>query len=397
MLLVDHDQSQLVERDRFLHERMRADDQVGRPPLDVRVQRVLLEARRAARQHVHAEARLRQQPRDVADMLRREDFRRRHEGHLQAVFHRHNRGQQRDDRLARADVSLQQPMHRLGTQQVLDDLFERLPLSRRQLERQDLRRRRTDSIVDLRHIRLQLHARRMAPPRVADLKEEELLENHPPLRGRAEGVQLVDLRFVGWKVRVLDRGAPRHEPEPRAHIRGQQIGNLRGKLIERLPYDPPLHVRRDRAGLLVERDDPRGPDRFELVGHQLELGVHEVQPGRIELHVAEDHHGEMRLEDVLQVRLVHPRAADGAARVRDDRMKDLEAAPARDREVRALDLAEHRRAHPRPKRRDRLHATAVFVAERKPVEKILDGDEAGAFEVRGFPRTHPFEELKRCR
>ena len=105
----------------------------------------------------------------------------------------------------------------------------------------------------------------------------------------------------------------------------------------------------------------------------------------------------MRLEDVLQVRLVHPRAADGAARVRDDRMKDLEAAPARDREVRALDLAEHRRAHPRPKRRDRLHATAVFVAERKPVEKILDGDEAGAFEVRGFPRTHPFEELKRCR
>jgi hypothetical protein len=39
--------------------------------------------------------------------------------------------------------------------------------------------------------------------------------------------------------------------------------------------------------------------------------------------------------------------------------------------------------------------TAVFVAERKPVEKILDGDEAGAFEVRGFPRTNALEELKR--
>jgi hypothetical protein len=39
---------------------------------------------------------------------------------------------------------------------------------------------------------------------------------------------------------------------------------------------------------------------------------------------------------------------------------------------------------------------AVLVAERKPVEQIFDGDEAGAFEVRGFPRTHTFEELKRC-
>ena len=94
-------------------------------------------------------------------------------------------------------------------------------------------------------------------------------------------------------------------------------------------------------------------------------------------------------------RLVHPGAADGAAGVADDRVEDLEAAPARDREVRALDLAEHRRPHPRAKRCDRLHVAAVFVAERKPVEEILDGDEAGAFEVRGFPRTYALQKLKR--
>jgi pantothenate kinase len=38
---------------------------------------------------------------------------------------------------------------------------------------------------------------------------------------------------------------------------------------------------------------------------------------------------------------------------------------------------------------------AILVAEWKPVEKVLDGDQAGAFEVRGFPRTYAFEELER--
>jgi hypothetical protein len=40
---------------------------------------------------------------------------------------------------------------------------------------------------------------------------------------------------------------------------------------------------------------------------------------------------------------------------------------------------------------------AIFVAERKPVEKIFDGDEAGPFEVRGLPRTDALEELERSR
>jgi len=40
---------------------------------------------------------------------------------------------------------------------------------------------------------------------------------------------------------------------------------------------------------------------------------------------------------------------------------------------------------------------AIFVAKRKPVEKIFDGDEAGAFEVRGLPRTNALEKLKRSR
>jgi hypothetical protein len=43
-----------------------------------------------------------------------------------------------------------------------------------------------------------------------------------------------------------------------------------------------------------------------------------------------------------------------------------------------------------------LHAAAVLVAERQPVQKILYEDESGAFEVRGFPRTYAFQKLERC-
>ena len=120
-----------------------------------------------------------------------------------------------------------------------------------------------------------------------------------------------------------------------------------------------------------------------------------MKPRRIELHVAEDHDGQMRLEDVLEECLVHPGTADGAAGVADDRVEDLEAAPARDRQVRALDVTEHGRAHPRTKGCNRLHVAAILVAEWKPVEKVLDGDQAGAFEVRGFPRTDALQELER--
>ena len=63
--------------------------------------------------------------------------------------------------------------------------------------------------------------------------------------------------------------------------------------------------------------------------------------------------------------------------------------------VRALDLAEHRRLRARPQRGDRLHAAAVLVAERQPVEQIFDGDEAGALEIRGLARTDAFQELER--
>src|SRR5205085_9930636 len=93
--------------------------------------------------------------------------------------------------------------------------------------------------------------------------------------------------------------------------------------------------------------------------------------------------------------LVHPRAANRAAPVGEDDMEDLEAAAACQGDVRALDLPEYGRLATRSQRRNRLHMAAVFVAERQAIQQILDGDQAGALQVRRLAGPDAFQKLER--
>ena len=45
-------------------------------------------------------------------------------------------------------------------------------------------------------------------------------------------------------------------------------------------------------------------------------------------------------------------------------------------------------------RRNRLQAAAIFVADRKAIQQIFEGDEAGVLEIRGAARPDPLQELK---
>ena len=83
--------------------------------------RPLLRRRRAGQQRDPEPRRL-EQPADVDEVLLGQDLGRRHERDLEAVLHRDERRHQRDDGLARADVALQQPVHRLRPLHVGDDL-----------------------------------------------------------------------------------------------------------------------------------------------------------------------------------------------------------------------------------------------------------------------------------
>ncbi len=121
VLFVDDRQTQLAERDRLLHERVRADDEMNGAGSELGLHFAPLPRRRRAGQQREAEARVFQQPPDGDEVLLGEDFRRRHERHLETVLHRDERRHQRDDRLARADVALQEPVHRLRPLHVADD------------------------------------------------------------------------------------------------------------------------------------------------------------------------------------------------------------------------------------------------------------------------------------
>ena len=73
---------------------------------------------------------------DRGVMLAREQFGRRHQRGLAASLHDVRHGDQRDDRLAGADIALQQPQHALLAGKVALDLGERLTLRAGQREGQ---------------------------------------------------------------------------------------------------------------------------------------------------------------------------------------------------------------------------------------------------------------------
>ena len=91
--------------------------------------------------------------------------------------------------LARADVALQQPVHRFGTLHVRDDFAQRVLLSGREPERQHLARRLANAIVHDHRVRLVV--RRVLPlaQHEPGLEQEELLEDQPLLRRRAKRIE----------------------------------------------------------------------------------------------------------------------------------------------------------------------------------------------------------------
>ena len=122
VLLVDDGKRHPLEDDRLLDQRMGADQEVdlsGRH----RLAHLLLGARRQRAGEPAHPYRLRGQPgNQLVAMLLRQDLRRRHQRSLVARADGLHRGKRRDDRLAAADVALQQPVHRLRAGEVGADL-----------------------------------------------------------------------------------------------------------------------------------------------------------------------------------------------------------------------------------------------------------------------------------
>ncbi len=114
VLLVDDDQTQILEGDSFLEQRMGADDDASLARLDAGEDLLARAALLTSREQFDANARRLAKLGKIGEVLPRQDFGRHHQCALCAALDRRGERQQAHHRLAGADVALQQPQHALA-------------------------------------------------------------------------------------------------------------------------------------------------------------------------------------------------------------------------------------------------------------------------------------------
>ena len=158
VLFVDHHHAEPLEFDGVLQQRVGADHNAGFPGRDLIAHLSFLLRRHRTRQQGHpgralvtAElTRHRQRTEHVTDrpgMLGGKDFRGSEQCALVAGIDHLQHRQHRNDRLARADLTLQHPVHRAGRGQFGRQHVEHFALAVGQLERQLTQQRREQSVV----------------------------------------------------------------------------------------------------------------------------------------------------------------------------------------------------------------------------------------------------------
>ena len=136
VLLVGYYKPQLVIANLVLDQRVGPDDDINLMRRDGRKRFFMLLGRKLAGKKPDANSRIRQKPRECLAVLAREDFRRRHQDALIAVFHGLGQREKRDGRLSRADVPLHEPPHRRRLFHIDGYFFPGFRLSFCQLERE---------------------------------------------------------------------------------------------------------------------------------------------------------------------------------------------------------------------------------------------------------------------
>ena len=131
------------------------------------------------------------------------------------------------------------------------------------------------------------------------------------------------------------------------------------------------------------------------VGKNLVLRALQLQAVRRQLQLAEEDDALVRLEDVVQERLVEPDGAKRPGAIAQQQLEDLEAGPSRRPDAAADDLADDGGGLAGAQRGDGLEVAAILVANRKAVEKVFDGVETDTFEIGGAPRADTFQVLQR--
>ena len=224
--------------------------------------------------------------------------------------------------LAAADVALQQAVHGMRRGHVADDLAQHAFLRRGGLEREhslDLLPR----AVRQREGDAGLLARRRALERQTALQPEELLEDHPELRRRAECVQQPEILVLRREVKALECRPAVEQLEAPPDRFGKRVVD-RGERLENGVQEFPEDPGGDLSGGLVDGHNPadvQGGIAFVVLSREdLELGMEHAETAAVAvpLHLSVERDLLPRRDDVGEVAGVEPFPGEhGAGGVRE--------------------------------------------------------------------------------
>ena len=292
VLLINHRQPQPRNPRALIKQRMSADENVrlrirtlGLRREQRHLARVLLSRAGAQRD---ADAERLQQAAEIQEVLLSENLRRRHERGLEARLHAQQHRAHRHERLAGADIAVQQAIHRTRAGEIVADLRDGPLLRTRERERQ--RRVQTPhdftrSAVRFAALGFQLRALRTH----RELHREKFLQHEMLPR-------LCEILPRLWKVHLPQRPRARHPVERGRH-------ELRDHIIlqplQHIPHDPPQDARREPLGRCVDGHDALEMDallRVVLHDFKLRMRDHHVACAQLRLAV---HHERVALRDHL--------------------------------------------------------------------------------------------------
>ena len=387
VLLVHDREPEPPVLDALLDERVGADDTRDLARRERRAPGRPLAGRQRRRQEADRDAEGLQELAEGHQVLLGQDLGRRHHRRLVPRLHGGEDGERRDDRLAGADVALEEPVHGARRGHVAADLVPH-PLLRC---RERIRQRGAEPADQLapRLHRDPARARRVgAEDREAELEQEEVVEGEAAPRG---GEARVGLR----EVEVVKRLRERHEPAPQPDRFGQNLGHLPGERVHEAPHE---RAQRPLRQPLRERVDRHEPARVQAVVlaalDDLVVGLLDDDRALVAGDLAVQHELLAALEDAREIAAAEPARGRVAARVPQEHA-ERRARPAGRRWTHADDRPRARGRLAGLERAEGREARAVLVAERDEEERVLDGGEPLPLQLLRAARAHALDVLER--
>ena len=378
VLLVDDRHREVAKLDVPLDQRVCSDGDLDIARRDELPHDSMLPRSERAGQQCDAHPQLRAEPLDREKVLLGEGFGRRHQRGLPTVLDRSEKRVERDRRLARADVTLEQAPHRRGRLEVGVDLGDRVLLRRGQDERErgavtadelaGWRERLGDELLPLR-----------GPSTKCKLHRDQLVEGEP--RSRALG--------LFGRARMMERHEcvrPERQLLAHTHRARKRVSSGAGE-----------HERavRNRAKLLLGEIGGRRVHRREVGGLRRVSEVVRLHLEAESIPLAADAELRAGRQPRLEPRLVEPRRPDLSGPVRDvsrDEMKPPTRTPARG----AADDDVERRLLVAEQLRDRPIRGRALVSARRVREHVPHGDEAEPGELLANGGADAVEGLDAC-